>query len=549
MTYTLSQDELSLAFLHQNVYRRNIDDVINSASYCTVQAHLSDNHQLNLMLRGHNWNKQSKTPVVISYKIDTKRNTSSNYKKDFWSLRGRKIDLSIKYLKKILIPLNYTSIAEVIIDGINRGEFHLFENNFANSFLQQEYLLSIYLKNIQSKYKAYPYNKKFNYIKNLAEIKSIYEFDSSNNSIPDELLLSDMEEFFVKSTLMFDSDVKNKIQSLIKYTLSCLSSFSNVEFVDENENPQVNFYILPKIATTETMIQTQLDKFHHFAGKTIHSEVFAFFLFNPDNNFSNINYNELLHTVGHIIFDHPNDSNIANRTDIFPPDDKFSPHTNYNISNEYRADNGCMSVMAFTSCFYNGKEYKNTLTYMPIDIQVAQYLYGKNNNTRSGDTTYFITKNQTYVHERNNIYPLLPEYSTSPIYSYRYSDKTNATYYSIYTLYDAGGINSFNLKDITGARIDLNQGASHFNEVGDNVFIIAYGVEIHNIIIETGTIEITLNHLANKIFIPSKGARVIIKNFEADDHIILSEGIIESFSGCVHPFMNINDTTTEICFI
>ncbi len=108
-------------------------------------------------------------------------------------------------------------------------------------------------------------------------------------------------------------------------------------------------------------------------------------------------YAAMLHGMGHLFIDHPNDATIAVQEKLLPSDNdwKFGEKTqDYGISSEYRADNGCMYVMAFTKCFYQGREFTDTLTYMPIDIQALQHIYGKNEFTRAHDTAYILLRSK-----------------------------------------------------------------------------------------------------------------------------------------------------------
>ena len=191
---------------------------------------------------------------------------------------------------------------------------------------------------------------------------------------------------------------------------------------------------------------------------------------------------------------------------------------------------------------------------LPIDIQAIQYLYGKNENTRSDNTTYILAPNQTYINDVK-----IPMFPIDLSQQYHYENAVDEKGYFvqnkikskvIYSIYDAGGINSFDLSLTDNAKIDLKAGAGHFNAIGDNFFLIAYGVDIHNIIVNAGEIEIKLNDLANNITIPSKGAHVTIIGFAENDQLILDESANKTleYTGCIYPYSNVGDLDTEICF-
>lgn len=529
------------------LYDRSIASVLNNLPQCAEQPFLSGNHQIDLLLRIHNWIGKTNNSAALTYKIATQFKASLAYQSDFWSNEGRAIDLTIKYLKNIHLPRKYTEIPDYILEGRNRGETNLLENNFANSFLQQEYFLNLYLINIKNKYSVYHKTTILKYREDLESLNSIYEIENIKKNIDDSLLKNDIERFFSLSKNSINKE-EEKIESLIQYTFAAIEQITNVVFRKTDDNPQVNIFVKVRNGSQNALLPEK-DKFYYVDGKTIHAELFASYYKN--NESFAINYNELLHLAGHLLIDHPNDASIAIREDLFPPDNNFEQRKDYGIANQYRADNGCMSIMAFTSCFYQGKEYKNTLTYMPIDIQAMQYLYGKNNKTRVEDNTYIITNHQTFINSANSVYSLFPEGIPSVTTFYSTGNKKFQAY-SIYTLYDAGGINTIDLSLIKEAKIDLNEGAGHFNVIGDNVFLIAYDTHIHNIIVERGNIEIKLNDLNNNITIPAKGAHVFIENFNNNsDHLILDNNIscIFDFSSCTKPYANIGDNITEICFI
>lgn len=530
---------------------------------CVVQPYLSGNYQVDLLLRNHNWAGNINTAVKLSYKTYTEYSPSIEYQNDFWNSDGKKIKQFLEYLfHKCHNNAIYNEISvDYIEDDDNRDAYHLYENNFVSSFDQTEYILNIKFENIRNSIINNPDNEISKQFFWLTEINSIYEINNKMIDISDTELQDDVKEFFERSYIepnLTKEFTDNKFNLMVKYVFANMEEISNIKFEEAINNEKISLYSKPINShhLTPKDEYFSLEYFDYDNGKTNHVSLIGDFQVTNSTIFSQVDFSGTLHGIGHLIIDHPNDANIAIRENILPSDDDWSQrYEDYGISNEYRADNGCMSVMAFTECFYQGNKFFDRLTYMPIDIQAIQHQYGKNKYTRAEDTTYILTPNQTYINNFQN--PMFPIDLSKQYHEEIGQDKNGASIQNtvkhnvIYSIYDAGGINTFDLSFTESAKIDLNQGAGHFNVIGDNFFLIAYDVDIHNVIVKTGDIEIKLNNLANNITVPSNGAKLTIENFSNEDHIILDDitNLDMSFIGCIKPYSNSGDNDTEICFI
>ena len=525
---------------------------LDQYQYCATQPHLSGNYQVDLLLRNHNWAGGVNKPTALTYKMVAHESEIAAHKADFWSNEGKTIVQALKYLQN-LVDSNSEDQTEYLKDYIefsnNRDVYQLYETNFASSKDQEEYTLSVRLENIKRNIAAHPENEELQKFNWLRGVESIYELDIARLELPSEV--------FEKSPVLLSDAQKTKLDFMFKYTFNLISEVANLTFAKVEANEDISLFS----SSARTSYEGKdgffaLESFSYLGGKTGHLVLSAGEA--PSDNeelFSHIKFDGTLHGIGHGFIDHPNDASVAIRENLLPTDYDWSIiDDNLGISNEYRADNACMSVMAFTKCFYQGKAFGDFLTYMPIDIQAMQHIYGKNELTRSGDTSYILTVNQTFIDDSNHpMFPMdIPSTETKLVQGEdRFLHDVEVYNPSLYTLYDAGGINSFDLSQVSEAKIDLNQGAGHFNAVGNNYFLIAYGVDIHNVVVNSGNIEIKLNELANNITIPSNGAHVVIERFSANDRIILGDESNQDlvFSGCVHPYSNIGDNETEVCFI
>ncbi len=516
-------------------------EILKNHERCVIQPHLSGNYQVDLLLRNHNWSGGINVPVELTYKVIT-NNSADVYQQGFWNNQGKELALSLKYLRDKFqeIGIYEDELPDYIEDDDNRDAYQLYENNFVSSFAQTEYMLSIKFENIKKTIKAHSKHEAAIEYAWIASINSIYDLDVNRLNISTQNLKDEVEDLFSRQrpiaslTKKFSDD---KFNQMIKYIFNHLSELANINFKEVEKSEDVTIYakaIAPILFRTKDDYFS-LEYFDYANGKTNHVSLTGDYQVNDKPAFMNMDFSSSLHGIGHIMIDHPNDANIGIREHLLPPDYDWSQrYGDYGIANEYRADNGCMSVMAFTNCFYRGKVFSDALSYMPIDIQALQHMYGVNEKTRSGDTNYILTEKQTFI---DNI-----EITLFPM---------DILADSIYTLYDASSINTFDLTLVIEAEVDLNQGAGHFNVVGDNVFIIAYGTNISNILLGDGNFKIKLNDLANSVLVPAKGAHVEIESFDAtQDHIILYGDVDQNFEfvGCIKPYTNIGDNLTEICF-
>jgi hypothetical protein len=538
---------------------------LDDYQYCSTQPYLSGDYQVDLLLRNHNWAGAVNKSVELSYKVVMNPSRAGLYKGDYWSNEGLELFLTLNYLTDYL-PSIENDPAEYITSFIdvwaNRDSYHIYENNFESSFKQTEYILSIILENIKRKLIANPNHpdlEKYNWIKS---VESIYQLDTKRLAISEEDLYRDHHNmiFLANEEVVIDTNLSlSKLNAMVQYVFNFISEVANIKFKHQDAGEQITILAKASVRGGSSVNKDDyfsLERFDYSLGQTHHAQLEGnFYLSDSDEPLKKADFSSSLHGIGHIMMDHPNDANIAIRGSLFPTDDKWDLDRDYGISDEYRADNGCMSVMAFTKCFYQGIAFHDVLTFMPIDIRYFQYISGKNEITRSDDTTYILASSQTYINEIEN--PMLPIDLSEQYHQENGKDENNflifkqVKHHVIYSLYDAGGINSFDISLAENAKIDLNQGAGHFNVIGDNFFIIAYGVDIHNVIVGAGEIEIKLNDLANIITVPSKGARIKIEGFSNNDQLIFEDTAndILEFSGCIYPYSNAGDNDTELCFI
>ncbi|MFL4423933.1 serralysin family metalloprotease [Serratia marcescens] len=178
------------------------------------------------------------------------------------------------------------------------------------------------------------------------------------------------------------------------------------------------------------------------------------------------------HEIGHALgLDHPASYNAS---------DLVSP--TYNRSAQYAEDTNQFSIMSYfseVSANYNS-DFKGYYASSPLmdDIAAIQYLYGKNSNAFSGDTTYGFNSNtgRDYLFASDNSAKL------------------------IFCAWDTNGVDTFDFSGYSAnQRININQGA--FSDVGGlsgNVSIMK-GVNIENVIGGHGDDIIIGNSLDNII--------------------------------------------------
>lgn len=503
------------------------NEIIRKHEICAVQPYLSGNIQLDSLLRIHSWSGKVGSSAKLLYKMSIDQG-SRKCDVDIVGDQSR-ITNALEYLRersffRFILP-------DYIEDNQNRDAYGLYESNFVSSSAQAEYFNSLYFKNIKMSLLANPNDELATKLFWLVEVDSIYDIDLDRL----ESIINKEEKSEVSHSLSVDySFARNKFNLYIKYIFNAISEVANISFEETIGQEQISIRadFKNQYMAGDKDNYFSLEKFEHSNGKTEYARLTGNFMVNEFPPFVNTDFSAGLHGIGHIVLRHSADSLIIDYKDVLPPYNDSGEIEDFGIASEYRSDNGCMSVMAFTNCIYNKKILGNLLTLMPIDIQALQHLYGKNETTRAGNTKYILTKNQTFIDQID--LPLFP---------------MDIPKNSIYTLYDASGHNSFDLSLVNEAEIDLNQGAGHFNVIGDNIFIIAYETEISEVIVGAGNIKIVVRDDAlNLVYVPSKGAMVTIVNFNSSrDSLILDEDArIESFIGCFHPY--VSDNHTEICF-
>ncbi len=542
---------------------------------CADQIYIGSDKQVNLLLRNHNFAAGINKPTEISYKVIVNPNEEDRYKGDFWGDKGYSIyqtisyaSIAIEFITDTIFKSRYDSddqpipdkryIPEYISGFENRDAYHLYEGNYDNSDAQMGYVLEARLENIKRKLSEFEDNdSKLDILLDGVLIDSTikdqlerFKWMSSLNSVFDLVQpyptypAYNKEYLFEtpRSNTEMDKKQIEKINSIINHVFNSASRVANIKFIPANnatielkfktyigENKDFNKHINGDFRYDQGGIREGGgEDFHYNNGKTIYAEYVARYYIS-DHFLSELTWKDIFHELSHLFIDHPNDS-------VFAPDYNLNDQTieEKDFSNEYRADSGCMSVMAFNECSYNGKSLQ-PISYLPIDILAMQHIYSANKDTEAGNTKYIFTDKQVYINNINS--PMFP--MDMPIDA-------------IYTLYDAGGINTLDLTLVTTpVVIDLNPGASHFNKVGEGIFLIDYNTHIHNVITGSTNTSIILNlNESNKIFIPPKGAHVTIENISANDKIILNAEANENISaikGCIKPYSESGDLETEIC--
>jgi hypothetical protein len=136
---------------------------LNSYDFCAVQPYLSDDNQVNLLLRNHNWGASTNKSVEITYKTMINPIYLENYKGGYWDSEGQAIRNTINYISKAISKITQTQegksfkdvnkryIPETIVADSNRGEYKLYEGNFLSSDAQTTYVLEVKLENIKRK--------------------------------------------------------------------------------------------------------------------------------------------------------------------------------------------------------------------------------------------------------------------------------------------------------------------------------------------------------------------------------------------------------------
>jgi hypothetical protein len=530
---------------------------------CAVQPYLSGNQQIDLLLRNHNWAGNINTPVEIKYTInlidDIQQKHSNPF--GFWENEARAVLDTIEYISKAVSFItgdhsyyfDSKYIPEYIVADSARDQYQLYEGNYDNSDSQEAYVLEVKLENIKRKLDFHQNNtndinvihshpifggKKINVT--LQQFQWIRSIDSILD-LQNQYIKYDTKENQQFKSNSSDNPIPYKINQqeqqqinlVIDNIFNSAASAANINFTRVSKDPDLELNLSVGKSMHESGIPEGGSETLYFEdGKTIHAKYTGSFYLS-DKELSSLNWLNSFHEITHVLFDHPQDSVFA-RELYLHEETTYSAETDQ----EYRASSSCMSVMNTIykqGCIFAEKTLY-PISYLPIDIQALQHMYGVNLNTRSSDTTYILTNEQTFIEDVNH-----------PLFAFKIPTD------SIYTLYDAGGINTLDLSLVNQAKIDLNQGAGHFNSIGDNIFLIAYGTNIHNVVVGSGDIAIKLNqNLNSDITIASNGAHVTIEGFDKAQHnIILAHDLHFEFEalGCIKPYSQVADHDTEICFI
>jgi serralysin len=171
----------------------------------------------------------------------------------------------------------------------------------------------------------------------------------------------------------------------------------------------------------------------------------------------------IVHEIGHAIgLQHPGDYNAA-------PGVKIT----YDAHAEYVEDSNQYSLMSYFEETNTGANYLgfNPETPMLHDIAALQRLYGTNNNTRTGNSTYGFNSNAGTSYTINS-----------------------STERAVFTVWDTGGLDAFDFSGYSQAQtIDLN--AESFSSVGGliNNIAVARNVTIESAFGGSGRDTITGN--------------------------------------------------------
>lgn len=161
-----------------------------------------------------------------------------------------------------------------------------------------------------------------------------------------------------------------------------------------------------------------------------------------------------IHEIGHTLtLSHPGNYNASDDDD---------DNLNYNDDAEYQQDSRQFTLMSYFDASNTGASHGRQFASTPLlhDLLVIQYLYGRNYNTRAGDTIYGFnsTAGSTVLDFTVNRQPIV-------------------------TLWDGGGHNVLDLSGFaSNSDIDLRSGS--FSNIGGFTrnLSIAYGTYIHDAI-------------------------------------------------------------------
>lgn len=554
-----------------------MSNALDNYNTCADQIYIGKDEQVNLLLRNHNFAAGVNIPVDISYKIIINPTVEQRYQGDFWGNEGYAIHNTIEYASKMLSKITGSElggaysdngtkfiqdnryIPEFIVGFQNRDAYQLYECNYLDSDAQIGYQLEVKLENIKRKLRDYGEDQsrvniflddvyidsnikdELAQFKWLESVQSVFDLKRPYPDYPSyELDLVNKQP-----NIEIQAEQMDKLNIIIDHVLHSADRVANIKFTPVSGDATLEFKFKVKVGQNKDINQHKdgdfrcddagireggAESFHYAKGKTIHVEYSGTYCAS-DHSLSELTWKDIFHELSHSFIDHPNDSVFALEYNL--NDDKMY---NRSISAEYRADSGCMSVMAFNECIYQGKSLQ-PISYLPIDILALQHMYSANKATEASDTRYIFSDNQVYINDMNN--PMFP---------------MDLPVSSIYSLYDAGGVNTLDLTAVTKAIIiDLEEGAGHFNEIGNGVFIIDYNTKIHNVIIGSANASVRLHpNESNKIFIPSKGAHITLSNIGPNDSILLSKEANQNIItidgyGCTHPYSESGDLETKVC--
>ncbi len=178
-------------------------------------------------------------------------------------------------------------------------------------------------------------------------------------------------------------------------------------------------------------------------------------------------YNAIMHEIGHAIgLSHPGSYNAAVGQSI-----------TYDNNAQFTEDSNQYSVMSYFDEANTGAQFFGyPESPMMFDIYAVQQIYGANNTTRAGNTTYGYNSNAGGIYDFNT--------NTIPAF----------------TIWDGGGIDTIDASGSTvDAFIDLNEGRfSSINSAIANV-AIALGVTIENATGGIGNDTLTGNGADNRL--------------------------------------------------
>ena len=158
--------------------------------------------------------------------------------------------------------------------------------------------------------------KKYYWIK---DVESIYQFDNERLNISEkDLYQNGLGVIFQEdSSLIIDLQrALIKINGIICYVFNHMSDIANIKFNHQNVGEQITILVKPSLSSGQHNGDKDsyfsIEKFDYSLGKTNHVQLSGNLeLSDSDEPLTKVDFSSSLHGVGHIIFDHPNDANIA----------------------------------------------------------------------------------------------------------------------------------------------------------------------------------------------------------------------------------------------